>query len=220
MAYRRSPLMEERLADNRDRIVQATRQLIARGGFRVAPIAAVAAAAGLSTGAIYRYFPSKAALFVDVLNAAVSYEVEILRVIAQGPEDAATRLRLAVESFSRRALEGPYLAYAFIVEPIDAEVDAARIEGRRAFSGVFRLIIEDGIGRGEFPAQNSDIAAACIVGAFTEALTGPTAPSAAVVGDPQALIDSIAAFCVCAVRGARAATAPAAAAQGKPRRGR
>ena len=32
MAYRRSALMEERLASNRERILDATRVLIARGG--------------------------------------------------------------------------------------------------------------------------------------------------------------------------------------------
>ena len=68
MAYRRSPLMQERLADNRERILRAARTLIARGGFREASIAAVAQEVGRSTGAIYRYFPSKAGLFVELLT--------------------------------------------------------------------------------------------------------------------------------------------------------
>ncbi|HKY90247.1 MAG TPA: helix-turn-helix domain-containing protein, partial [Nevskiaceae bacterium] len=70
MAYRRTPMMEERLADNRSRILRAARGLVAQGGFREAQIAAVAAAAGLSTGSIYRYFPSKAELFVELLSEA------------------------------------------------------------------------------------------------------------------------------------------------------
>jgi AcrR family transcriptional regulator len=51
---------------------------VAEGGFREAQIAAVAAVAGISTGMIYRYFPSKAELFVEVLGAAVGAEIEIL----------------------------------------------------------------------------------------------------------------------------------------------
>ena len=66
MAYRRSPLMQERLADNRQRIVRAARKLIASDGFRGASMTAVAAASGLSTGALYRYFPSKAELYVEL----------------------------------------------------------------------------------------------------------------------------------------------------------
>ena len=52
MAYRRSALMEERLANNRDRILLAARRLVAKGGFREVFISAVAAVAGLSTGAL------------------------------------------------------------------------------------------------------------------------------------------------------------------------
>ena len=79
MAYKRSPMMEERLAGNRERILEAARKRVAAGGFREARIAAVAAEAGISTGMIYRYFPSKGDLFVEVLSVAVENEVAILR---------------------------------------------------------------------------------------------------------------------------------------------
>ena len=127
MAYKRSTLMQERLADNRERILKAARALVAEGGFRQASVTAVAQSAGLSTGALYRYFPSKAELFVEVLGAAVAHEVAILGDIARGDGSATQRLRAAVESFARRALQGPYLAYAFIAEPADPEVEAARL---------------------------------------------------------------------------------------------
>ncbi len=84
MAYRRTSLMQERLADNRRQILLAARRLIARGGYREASIAAVAAEVGLSIGAIYRYFPSKADLFVELLTDAVSREMDILRGILEG----------------------------------------------------------------------------------------------------------------------------------------
>ena len=173
--YRRSRLMAERMADNRRRIVQAARALIAEGGFRNASVSAVAAAAGLSTGAIYRYFPSKSALFVEVLTDAVQREVQILRKIIAGPGTAAERLRAAVESFARRALKGPHLAYAFIAEPTDPEIDAARILCRREFGAVFKTVLRQGMASGEFRRQSADISSACIVGAFTEALVRPIA---------------------------------------------
>jgi AcrR family transcriptional regulator len=200
MAYQRSPLMQERLADNRERIVQSARRLIARGGFREASITAVAAAAGLSTGAIYRYFPSKADLFVEVLTDAVRREVAILREIIARPGSATERLCAAVESFARRALEGPYLAYAFIAEPADPEVEAARILCRQEFGEVFKAVLRQGIAAGEFPKQSVDISAACIVGAFTEALVRPVAPTSQHAGDEQ-LIEPIVEFCRRAVSG-------------------
>jgi AcrR family transcriptional regulator len=201
MSYKRSSLMEERLAENRERILRAARQLVAKGGFREAQVSAVAAVAGLSTGAIYRYFPSKADLFVEVLGAAVKHEIGILGGIAAGPGTATQRLGAAVESFARRALEGPHLAYAFIAEPADPEVDVARIRDRQAIAGVFKTIVRDGIARGEFPQQNLDVSAACVLGAFTEALVGPIAPTAKATQDKERLVQAITQFCVRAVTG-------------------
>nr|WP_245586188.1 TetR/AcrR family transcriptional regulator [Solimonas soli] len=202
--------MQERLADNRERIVLATRKLIARGGFREASIAAVAQLVGLSTGAIYRYFPSKAELFVEVLTNAVSHECGILNDIIAGDATATERLRAAVESFASRALEGPHLAYAFIAEPIDPEVDAARIVCRRQFGAVFEKVLRAGIKSGEFAPQAADVTAACIVGAFTEALIRPVT-STSTPAEARKLVRAIAEFCVRAAVGGGAPAATGAA---------
>jgi AcrR family transcriptional regulator len=181
--------------------MRATRQLIGRGGFRAARITAVAAAAGLSTGSIYRYFPSQAQLFIEVLTAAVSHEIELLERIAGAPAAAPQRLKNAVESFARRALEGRNLAYAFIAEPIGAQVDVARMRARREFCQVFQRLLTGGIRSGEFPPQDAEVAAACIFGAFTEALVGPIAPGSKAV-TPRArarLVAAISRFCLSAV---------------------
>lgn len=201
MAYRRSPLMEERLANNRDRILVATRKLVSEGGFREAQIAAVAAVAGVSTGMIYRYFPSKTELFVEVLGAAVGQEIDILTAIAMGSGSAGERLGSAVTCFVRRALTGPNLAYAFIAEPVDPEVDTARIRYRKNFGDVFKAILIDGIGKGELPDQDPEASAACIVGAFTEALVGPIGPTTRNTRDKERLVESIRTFCLRAVGG-------------------
>jgi len=207
MAYQRSPLMQERLADNRQRIVRSARTLIARGGFREASVTAVAQAAGLSTGAIYRYFPSKADLFVEVLTDAVRRECAILREIIARPGTADVRLCAAVESFARRALQGPHLAYAFIAEPADPDVEAARILCRQEFSDVFKTVLREGIASGEFPKQSVDVSGACIVGAFTEALVRPVAPTTQ-RGDEGKLVKAIVEFCRRAVAGNTAAPLP------------
>lgn len=201
MAFKRSRLMEDRLANNRQRILQSARSLVARGGFRAAQMGAVAAEAGLSTGSIYRYFPSKAELFVEVLNQAAAHEVEILdAAIAQG-SDAHDCLRRAVAAFAQRAFDGPFLAYAFIAEPAEPEVDAARIAVRRMFGTVFQKLIRRGIRSGEFPQQNAGIAAACVVGAFTEALIGPIGATGKRNQQREAIVESICNFCVSAVGG-------------------
>lgn len=196
MAYKRSALMEERMAGARERILLATRTLVAAGGYRNAPVTAVAAEAGVSTGLIYRHFPSKAQLFVEVLDVAVEHELRILEAVASGAGGPAQRLRQAVAAFVRRALAGPALAHAFIVEPVDPEVEAERMRARRRLGDVFRRLVVEGINAGALPAQDADVAAACIVGAFTEALVGPTAPSREAPRDDDALVEAICEVCL------------------------
>jgi len=198
--YRRSPLMEQRLKDNRERILKAARKLVAQGGFRAASVSAVSKAAGLSTGAIYRYFPSKSALMVEILTHAVSHEVDVLREITARADSSTDKLAAAVRSFGTRALEGRNLAYAFIAELTDPEVEAARIVGREDFGDVFKDLLHEGIDRGEFPAQSVDVTAACIVGAFTEALVRPVAPTTLPEAAEPDLVEKIVVFCVAAVR--------------------
>ncbi|MCX7556216.1 TetR/AcrR family transcriptional regulator [Xanthomonadaceae bacterium JHOS43] len=202
MAYRRTRLMEERLASNREKMLRAARRLVAEGGFRNAQIAAVAAQAGVSTGTIYRYFPSKAELYVEVLTAAVNNEIAILHEVIGARDNARAQLDAAVASFVRRALTGPNLAWAFIAEPAEAEVDAERIRARKRLGDVFKSVLKHGVASGEFPKQNLDASAACIVGAFTEALVGPIGPSRKSLRDKERLVGAICTFCLRAV-GAR-----------------
>ena len=67
MVYRRTPAVVMRLEDNRARILSARTPLVAEGGWRHAHVATVAEKAGVATGTVYRYFPSKAELFAEVL---------------------------------------------------------------------------------------------------------------------------------------------------------
>src|SRR5689334_6651275 len=114
MAYRKTDAVEARLTDNRKRILAAARELVSEGGWSEAQVTHVAAAAGLATGSVYRYFPSKADLFVEVLSTVSQREVDVLDVIAAGSETPAQKLRAAVIAFVTRAMRNRRLAYALI----------------------------------------------------------------------------------------------------------
>jgi AcrR family transcriptional regulator len=68
MAYRSTERTEARRAEVRERIVSAAHDLIAEGGYVNAPVAAVAARAGVAVGSVYRHFPSKSDLFAEVFR--------------------------------------------------------------------------------------------------------------------------------------------------------
>jgi AcrR family transcriptional regulator len=200
LAYRRTERVEARLADNRERIVRAARKLIADGGMGAAQVAAVAAAAGVATGTVYRYFPSKADLLVEVIRRVGDREVEVMAAIARGDGSPAERLAAAVRSFARRVVQGRRLAWALIAEPVDPAIDAERLALRERYSALIADIARAGVATGEFPPQDPRVTAACVVGAMIEPLIGPLAPEArAFENGGEALVEGIVAFCLGAV---------------------
>lgn len=177
MAYRQTLAVEARLQDNRSRILEAARTLVSEGGWSEAQVASVAAAAGMATGTVYRYFPSKAELFAEVLSRVSQREVNVLTEIAKMDGAATVRLHAAVATFVRRAMRNPRLAYALIAEPCDKEIDEARLTYRAAISRVIRSIVAAGQSAGEMNGDvQADIAATVIVGGFMEGLIGPLSP--------------------------------------------
>jgi AcrR family transcriptional regulator len=202
MVYRRTPAVVVRLEDNRARILEAARGLVAEGGWRHAQVAAVAAKAGLATGTVYRYFPSKADLFAEVLANVSRRERDVVAAIVDGDGTPASRLKGAVKAFTSRALRGHRLAYAMIAEPCDPEIDKARLEWRANLGEEFVRLIEMGQAQGVFRVCDPRVAAACVVGAFMEALVGPLTPDAfADAEDAQRLLDEIAEGCLAIVAG-------------------
>ena len=177
MPYRRTDNVEARLADNRQRILRAARALISEGGWLEAQVSHVAAAAGLATGTVYRYFPSKAQLFVDVLSTVSQREVDVLDAVANSADTPAQRLHAAVTAFVERAMRNRRLAYALIAEPCEPEVDQARLTYRHAISEQIARIVRAGQQSGDFrPDVDPNTAATVIVGGFMEGLVGPLSP--------------------------------------------
>ena len=214
MAYRKTESVEARLTDNRKRILAAARALVSEGGWAEAQVAHVAAAAGVATGSVYRYFPSKADLFVEVLSTVSQREVDVLDAIAAGSEPPTQKLRAAVIAFVTRAMRNRRLAYALIAEPCDPEIDQARLVYRHAISKQIMRIVGDGQAAGDFREDvDPSVAATVIVGGFMEGLIGPLSPlstefgsanrdSAAITG----LAGDIAEICCAAVAGGRDVT--------------
>jgi len=196
LPYRPTERTEARRAAARESIVRAAHALIARGGYREAQVAAVAARAGVATGTVYRHFPSKADLFAEVFRRASQREVDATRAAAQaagGP--ASRRLVAAVETFARRALRGRRLAWALLAEPVDPAVEVERLAFRRAYAAGFEDVLREGVAAGELVPQNVELSAAALVGALGEALVGPLSPIANTI-DADALVADLVSFCL------------------------
>ena len=197
MVYRRTENASQRLADKRARILKAARDLVADGGWAAVQMDHVAAAAGVATGTVYRYWPSKADLCVEIVATVSSHEVGVVKAVADESGSPVEKLSSAIRAFAGRALRGRRLAYALIAQPADPEVEAVRLEYRAQLAHCFERMLREGIMRGVFPRLDPAVAAACIVGAFMEALIGPLAPAKGTGSRAnQHLIDQITQFCL------------------------
>ena len=202
MAYQRTPYVESKRAEARERLVRAALGLVAHGGWREVQMSAVAAAAGLSTGAVYLHFPSKTHLLAEVYREQAAAELRVIGAIVAQDAPASERLAAAIRAFAQRALSNRRLGYAMVLEPTDIEVEEERLHFHLQFIDAFAALLEAGRVAGEFDVTEPQVAAACIFGGVTESLMGPLGAS---LRDPatargrareeaQRVIDSVVAF--------------------------
>ena len=175
MPYRRTDNVARKLAARHDAIIEAARKAAADGGMAALQVALIAEGAGVATGTVYRYFPSKTDLVDAVVASMSEREVGAVRRAAQAAPGPLSALAAAIATFAARALHNRRLAWAVIAEPVDAEAEAARLKFRRALAAEFATRIATAMAGGHLPEQDAGLAAAAIVGALLEGLIGPLA---------------------------------------------
>ena len=190
-------MAEQLLTPTRERLLQAAQELIEEGGYGAASVAAIAARAGVAAGTLYRHFPSKEQLFVELFRSVCSREERAMQAAAEqmNGATAVARLEEVLATFARRALRNPRLAWALIAEPVDPLVDAERLAYRERYAALIAESLRAAIEAHQVPEQNVSLTAAALVGGCGEALVGPLSPlaeerpeSAEVVGALQTFV--------------------------------
>ncbi|MEZ5505942.1 MAG: TetR/AcrR family transcriptional regulator [Gammaproteobacteria bacterium] len=173
MAYRATANTESRKAQVHENILKAAKALVSENGFRTLSVQAVAERAGIATGTLYRYFDSKTALCVALFERATQREIAQVTAASEIAGSSTDKLQHALTIFAERAMQNPTLAYALIAEPVDPELDQARLDYRRQWADTFSALIRTGIRKQEFISQPEQLCAAAMVGAMAEALITP-----------------------------------------------
>lgn len=210
MAYQATTKTEANKANKRKKIIEATQMRIHEAGFAGVSMANIAKEAGVATGTLYRYFPSKQALCTEVFRIYTEIEVSLVHDLAtESNKTPAERLIAAIEAFSRRAIKSRYLAWSLIVEPLDPALEAERLHYRTSYAAIYTQLIEEGVAQHQFHPQLSAVSAAAIVGALAESLVGPlsvlaqhaeqTKNTVDKTTDHAQLIQNITRFCLSAV---------------------
>jgi len=178
----------------RARFVEAARTLLEEGGYAAASVQAIADRVGVSAGALYRHFTSKAELFVEVFRDAARRDLTAVDEAAAAG-GCLERLEAAVATHARGTLRHRRLAWALLYEPVDPLVDAERLVYRRTYCRQMAGLLRQAIRAGEIPEQNVELSAAALVGAIAESLVGPLSPIAGQVAAEDEIVATLVRFC-------------------------
>lgn len=160
-------------SSTRERLMAATLELLAEGGYAAASVAAITSRAGVAAGTLYRHFASKEELFVELFREMCGGEIEAMHASAEQLEGPLEQLDAALETFARRALVQPRVSWALLAEPVDALVEEERLAYRRRYRDLVAEILDAAVAAGDIPPSDTRTLAAAIVGGVGEALVGP-----------------------------------------------
>ncbi len=167
---RRSPRRDEAKAGTRRRVLAAAMEVFAREGYHAARMDAIAAAAGVSKGALYFHFPGKLPLFSALVDEfAAELAAEAAATIA-AHEGGVARVEAAVAA--ALALFGRRRALARIVLIEAASLGPAYAMKRREVLGRFAALVrhhlETAVAEGSIPPLDTGVAAYAWLGALNE----------------------------------------------------
>lgn len=150
----RTEEQNQRLKEERRRaLLEAARQVFARKGLAASKMADLAAAAGISHGLVYHYFPDKEAVFAALVGEAVQQGIELVVEARERPGSPRERL----EWLCTRMLEGIQrdptvpimLVQAHVSESVPASVARALEPYSSRFFQEFVSLLEAGQEAGE-----------------------------------------------------------------------
>jgi AcrR family transcriptional regulator len=134
------------------RILEVAAEHLRRFGPKRTTIVAIAEAAGMSHANVYRYFPSKQALFEAVTALWLKPVERALRLIVEGQDPAYDKLERALAALQRayrEKLDSDPILFRLLCEAIEKGHVVARKHRNRVQIEI-QAIVEEGIGSGSF----------------------------------------------------------------------
>jgi AcrR family transcriptional regulator len=154
-------------AQTRARILQAAEDCFAQRGYDAASVAQICRAAGVSKGAFYHHFPSKQALFLELLDcwlAGLDTQLAAARAGAQTvPEGLVQMAGMTQPVFEAGSGRLPMFLEFWNQAAHDPAVWQATIAPYRRYRAFFSGLVEAGIAEGTLRSVAPEIAAHVIV---------------------------------------------------------
>ncbi|WP_246154579.1 TetR/AcrR family transcriptional regulator [Methylobacterium oryzihabitans] len=167
--------------DRRRRILAAGMRLFAELPYPEVHMDAVAAAAGVAKPTLYRYVPTKEALFIDGLAWTLADLRDAIGAAREGEPDHPARLRAAVVLVLGRVGGLSPALHAIESQGSEFGERSRRVlrEGFDGLRGALAALLRDGAAAGSFTVPDVDLAVMMILGGIRMAAhgTGRRAPA-------------------------------------------
>jgi AcrR family transcriptional regulator len=157
---------DRRRAKTRNQLLHAAKRLLATKGFHGTKIADIAAAADVGTGTFYLHFPTKDALFVDLVRETALAAKEAMDAAKAAHTDVLERARVGGETFFRFAAENRDVFR--ILFGHSAQFDELLREVHQIFIADLESDFAAGVAAGAFRDLPPAFAAQAIVGMLTQ----------------------------------------------------
>ena len=157
---------DQKKAESRRRILDAAREVFFRDGFMRANLDEMAEKAGVAKGTLYRYFESKADLYVAVLADNLELFLQRMEEAARPRDSTLERVRSIGRFYFSHWLEHPdyfQIFWAIDNESVIGDLPREVIEKIASFwesnLNVLHSVLEEGVQSGEFvPCDTWEIA--------------------------------------------------------------
>ncbi len=168
----------------RDRILQVAEEMFASQGYRAVSIRDIARACGVTNAALYYHFPSKEALFREVLLRHLDQLRERMVAAAQAHERFRDQLQAMLEVYATTLSRHRVSMFAWrrellaLKEASPDERKALIQQAQRAVLDPLAAVLQEAIQRGELrPAAPPTTLAAMLAGLVSGALYAQRTPS-------------------------------------------
>lgn len=169
----RTAEQNKRLKEERRRaLLQAAREVFARRGLAATKMTDLAAAAGISYGLVYHYFPDKESVFVALVDETVRGGIELLASARRRPGTPWERLHYVCTQMLEGLRKDPALPLILVQAHASESVPASVTQALDHYSTQFNEHLEELITSGQKAGQIVDIPAAELARTFLATVQG------------------------------------------------
>ena len=178
-------MMQQRSEETHNHILEAATHLFSKTGYDATGVAEICQAAGVSKGAFYHHFPTKQAVFMELLNTylnGIESGFNLMRQETRNvPQVILQMAELVGSLFQTADIHLPIFLEFWTQANHDPHIWEAAIAPYRRYQSYFADMIQEGIDEGSLQPVDAQLAARVLVslaiGMLMQSLFDPQIPN-------------------------------------------